>query len=142
MEIHKRLSEIRRMKKIPQWKVAEKLQLTQSAYNKIEKGATELNLNKLFDICSALDVKPIEMLFPEHLSDSKSELSQNSRLSQLQDHYIEVIKLRDNIIQELKIRTEILQTIADDYKSLFKEAKTTIESLKKEIAGLKEKQKR
>lgn len=56
---------IREQKKVTQEEVARQLNISQNAYSKIENGITQLTVNHVKQISTALGVSPIELLGDE-----------------------------------------------------------------------------
>lgn len=124
MDYSAKISEIRRMKKIPQWVIAEKLGITQSAYNKVEKGFTDISIKRLFEICEALEIKAIDIIFPEHAEIGSSE--NNFYGIQDQKYYKEIIASKDELIIELRKNAESSKQMCEEYKNLYIELKNRI----------------
>jgi|GEM_PF-4283828 transcriptional regulator with XRE-family HTH domain len=62
MEINERIKTLRTEKNLSQTQVAESLNISQSSYFQLEKGNTELSINRLQQIAQALDVELVELL--------------------------------------------------------------------------------
>lgn len=65
MELHEKIKELRVKKKYSQYDMAELLQVGQSTYLQIEKGKTELTINRLNQIAKVLEVSIFEILDEE-----------------------------------------------------------------------------
>ena len=61
MKIHEKISSLRRLKKISQQKMAEKLDLTVNGYADIEHGKTDVQMSRLEEIANALEVDIYEL---------------------------------------------------------------------------------
>jgi transcriptional regulator with XRE-family HTH domain len=61
-EISTRIKEIRTRKNIQQAEIAKAINLTTTAYNRIENGKTQLSVNNLFAIANALQIDVSELL--------------------------------------------------------------------------------
>lgn len=57
-----KIKKIREIKGFSQEYIASKLEITQNTYSKIERGETKITLDKLNDICKALEIS-LDLLF-------------------------------------------------------------------------------
>ncbi|VEG13505.1 helix-turn-helix domain-containing protein [Moraxella cuniculi] len=62
MQTHDKIRTLREAKKITQEEFAEKLSMSASGYSKIERGETQLNLNRLQQIADILAISVFDLL--------------------------------------------------------------------------------
>lgn len=62
MQIHDKIRVLREARKITQEELAEKLSMSASGYSKIERGETQLNINRLQQIADMLSVSVFELM--------------------------------------------------------------------------------
>lgn len=106
-----KIRKIREIKGFSQDYVATKMNITQNTYSKIERGETSLTINKLLDICNALevDIKTL-MSFDEKMVFTNCTQSGNfgenntfifNTIDKVQELYDRIIKLKEDEIQRL-----------------------------------------
>lgn len=100
-EITSRIKKIRIAKSISQLEMAELLNISQSAYAKIERGRTRLDVERLIEICHILSVEPSEMVELE-----QADLPASFAEAQHQDFQM--------IIKQLKSEIAFLRKILSD----------------------------
>ncbi len=115
-QIGNKIRRLRENKGFSQEDMAEKLQISRSAYSRIENGETNSWVNHLNKLCENLDVKPEELLLN---SDSLFQTNNDSSAVQTsthQDTHItinhlseKVIELYEERIDELKERVKQLE---------------------------------
>lgn len=94
--IGNKLRNMRKWKNISQEEVADYLNISQSAYSRIEKGETGSWLNSIDRICDFFEIKPEELLKCEEVSEKfKSS-------NELIEYYELKIKELQNVINEKK----------------------------------------
>jgi len=98
-DVSKRIKEIREMKRIPQEKMAELLDMTFSNYSKIENAYQNITIKHLRNVCKVLDVSADTLLFGE--IDVKNGLNF--------DEYIELSQIFSE--EELKGAADKIQKI-------------------------------
>jgi len=139
MKIHEKISSLRRLKKISQQKMAEKLDLTVNGYADIEHGKTDVQMSRLEEIANALEVDIYELFnFGErnvvYLTINNSPFSNNNpflisstslkNITYPQEANFEIQKLqltlehKNNIIEqqskEISYLKEIIELIRKD----------------------------
>ncbi len=133
MKIHEKISSLRRLKKISQQKMAEKLDLTVNGYADIEHGKTDVQMSRLEEIANALEVdiyelfnfgeKNIFFLTVENSPFSNHFIGQNVNCSSKEmDFEIQKLQLtlehKNNIIEqqskEISYLKEIIELIRKD----------------------------
>jgi len=62
LHILKKIRRIRRMKEYSQEYMAFRLGISQNAYSRLEIGRTHLTIERLFEICTILDINPFQLL--------------------------------------------------------------------------------
>jgi transcriptional regulator with XRE-family HTH domain len=107
MKIHEKISSLRRLKKISQQKMAEKLGLTVNGYADIEYGKVSVTTDRLEEIANAMDVDIYELFnFGEKnvifLSIENSPFGSNYFIG----HNINLSKETDFEIQRLQLMLE------------------------------------
>jgi transcriptional regulator with XRE-family HTH domain len=107
MKIHEKISSLRRLKKISQRKMAEKLGLTVNGYADIEYGKVSVTTDRLEEIANAMDVDIYELFnFGEKnvifLSIENSPFGSNYFIG----HNINLSKETDFEIQRLQLMLE------------------------------------
>jgi len=88
MTIQEKIKETREAKRLSQYDMADKLGISQSAYLQIEKGKTDLTINRLYQIAEILEVNPLSLMGPQHYATEtqmKSIEEQNAKLDKLSD---------------------------------------------------------
>lgn len=98
------LRNLREQRAYTQSFIAEKLGVSIRAYSKIERGETQLTLERLYQICSILDISVIEFLKDKSLkTKDKDEAQQNTAdLLFMKQHYEETIAILKDQIDTLK----------------------------------------
>jgi transcriptional regulator with XRE-family HTH domain len=118
MSLHKNIKTIRTLKGLTQAEVAEKLHISEAAYNKLENDKTELStdrLQKLADVFG-LRMQDIQDFNATHLIFNQKNNKQNSGvfINNTQEDYVNQLKERivelknENELKNLQIQT--LQT--------------------------------
>ncbi len=78
--IYNRLKAIRQDKNLSQEEMADLLNKTQSSYARIERGATKLDVETLFDFAKALNLRPIDIItYPEIYVKKNSNIVNDSK---------------------------------------------------------------
>lgn len=63
--IGENLKQARKLKKITQTQIAERLYMTQQQYSRFENGKFELNYNQILELCTVLEISPNELFSVE-----------------------------------------------------------------------------
>ncbi|MEY4767455.1 MAG: hypothetical protein RL637_94 [Pseudomonadota bacterium] len=122
MKIHEKISALRRLKKISQQKMAEKLNLTVNGYADIEHGKATITTDRLDEIAHALEVDVYELFnFGAkniiYLNVTNSPFSSNfiwQNVTYSTELQIEIDKLKliiDNQTKEIEYLKEINQLL-------------------------------
>lgn len=107
--IGQKLQMLRLQKGLTQEQLGEKLNLSTSAYCKIEYGETELTLPRLYKIAEALSVSPLELF--KILNGNLSTTTECEA-----DELHKFIKINSRIIDMLFTRIEVLEKkVFEDY---------------------------
>lgn len=102
-EISEKIKELRKAKKLSQEELAEKIGITQASYFQIEKGKTELSVERLFQIASVLDVSAFDLLDVVNQEKKQSEGSKKVKeLEVLVNHWKELAETRNEKIKYLE----------------------------------------
>jgi transcriptional regulator with XRE-family HTH domain len=98
MELFQRIKSIRSSKGISQAEMAEKLDIAVNNYSKIERGVTELSVNRTKQIADALGVSLAEILGLEVQSKEDSKVTQlEERIKELEDRIKDKEYLKSSI---------------------------------------------
>jgi len=124
--LHEKLKDLRRLKKINQTTLAEKIGVSQSNYNKIENGLTEISITKFFRALEVLDVS-LEDFFGLQLINEQHE--NNQAMIRL---YTQMIARDQELISQLKENAEM-------YKEKCEELRKELSELKKDSPVRKKK---
>lgn len=100
--IGQRLQLVRLQKNLTQEQMGEELNLSTSAYCKIEYGETDLTLNRLYRIAEIMNITPLELF--EKISGEERETS-SPEITDLH----ELIKVHNRAIEMLCKRVEVLE---------------------------------
>ena len=103
-KIGKRIADLRKEKGFSQVQMAEKLNIAQVNYSKIETGKTNLISEKLPRIANILEVDLINLLYPDfnkarYFQELKDE---NSRLKKINDLLIQLIDRKNFTLELIK----------------------------------------
>jgi len=109
-QLAKRIRICRLNRALSQKKMAEKLNISQSAYAKIENGFSRLDMGRLYKICEILDIKP-EILIEDITSEKEQVLSGHKAQiidkSDIHKAYFETIR---NLKEEIKFLRSLLKS--------------------------------
>lgn len=103
-----RIREIRKLKKISQADIAAQLDISITAFSKIERGLTNISINRLEEIAQILGISIINLLF-EPIQENTIQ-SQNELYIQLEkelEYSKELLKAKDEIIDLLKNKLKV-----------------------------------
>lgn len=104
--IENKIKKLRKKKGYTQSFMAEKLGLSIRAYSKIERGETQLTINRLSEIALILDTPLIEMIEENVLKETVSNTEQtdhcNVDVISTKQHYEETIAILKDQIETLK----------------------------------------
>ncbi|MEO8534470.1 MAG: helix-turn-helix transcriptional regulator [Flavobacterium sp.] len=105
--MNRKIKSLRELKNYTQQYMAEALEITQAAYSKIEKGKTNLSLNKLEKIAEILGVS-IETLikfdtkiYLDHLTNEKENSNQDNFKNQFKGNKVEKLYEEKIVLLEL-----------------------------------------
>lgn len=100
MELHKKISQVREVKKISRAEMASALNMSSQSYWNVETGKTELTVNRLLQIAQILGVNVIELLTGEVLKEGKKEsdevIKQLSRRVEELEEVVALLKQDNN----------------------------------------------
>lgn len=101
--IGNKLKILRKNKDMSQEEAADHLNISQSAYARMESGESSSWANHIFKICKIFDIAPEELL---KIETNQKETSSSDSISQISDNVIEQyeerIKELKNVIKDLK----------------------------------------
>lgn len=105
-----KLKKIREERHYTQEYIAKKLGISIRAYSKIERGETQLTINRLKEISAILNVSPFELLTDEMTQPSKKQQQGGYNVEELmtidsfpmKEHYEETIAILKDQIETLK----------------------------------------
>lgn len=102
------IRKIRKKKKISQFDMSEKLHISQSAYAKVERGETTLDVERLITISEILEVKLEQLLLESSLKSNTSIENMTKKESQeLEDYktkYIKALERELDLYRNLPIK--------------------------------------
>ncbi|HOS84196.1 MAG TPA: helix-turn-helix transcriptional regulator [Bacteroidales bacterium] len=107
-KLGERIREIRKLKKISQADIAAQLDISITAFSKIERGLTNISINRLEEIAQILGISIINLLF-EPIQENTIQ-SQNELYIQLEkelEYSKELLKAKDEIIDLLKNKLKV-----------------------------------
>ena len=113
IHIGQKIKKFRELKNLTQEYMAAQLEMSQSAYSKIETGESDVTFKKLELISRALDVKPEDILtFNERLvfNVQHNQTGQGLVINQMTD---EMKKLYEELIAQLRAENAHLKAILD-----------------------------
>lgn len=113
IHIGQKIKKLRELKNLTQEYMAAQLEMSQSAYSKIETGESDVTFKKLELISRALDVKPEDILtFNERLvfNVQHNQTGQGLVINQMTD---DMKKLYEELIAQLRAENEHLKAILD-----------------------------
>jgi transcriptional regulator with XRE-family HTH domain len=113
IHIGQKIKKLRELKNLTQEYMAAQLEMSQSAYSKIETGESDVTFKKLELISRALDVKPEDILtFNERLvfNVQHNQTGQGLVINQMTD---EMKKLYEELIAQLRAENAHLKAILD-----------------------------
>lgn len=137
-KLRQNIQDTRVDKHMTQREVAEKLNISEAAYSKIERGATQVSVERLIQIANVFEVSPADLIpFGEDSLVSFSNEGDNvsnsgnvtlaignpaleaeiSALKQMIDAKNEIIASREEIIGSLKQQIETLQDLVNALKN-------------------------
>lgn len=125
-EIGERLRKIRNVRGLSQENLANDLRITSTAYGKIERGETDVNVTRLSQICEILEIHLYELFIPEHTINhiynndepilepdiNKKKLSHQTDLDIAIDRITELkntIQVQKELNENLKLRIAYLE---------------------------------
>ena len=112
-----RIKELRVNKSISQKKLAEHLNISQSAYAKIEKGISKLDVNRLVEIAQILEVDPNELLYNDQ---AKTVNFTNNKISGFgyvnNNYYSDLKEMYEQSINQLKEEVAFLRKMIESKK--------------------------
>jgi transcriptional regulator with XRE-family HTH domain len=130
MSVHEKIRLIRETKGLSQEKLAEKLDMSPSAYGDIERGSSDIKLSRLEKIAESLEIKLSELFeFNEkgslniinsmhsnnetkiHISSSASELEKQLAINELQT---EKLAMKDREIENLREIIALLKRLPSE----------------------------
>lgn len=120
MNVIENIQRIRGEKRISQAEMAEKLGIAQNNYGKIERGITELTVERLYKIAEILGSSPSEILGLENLKleenkENKKKEDLEKRIAELEDRIKDRNTLIDNSINKLDNIIEITNDLIVRY---------------------------
>lgn len=113
IHIGQKIKKLRELKNLTQEYMAAQLEMSQSAYSKIETGESDVTFKKLELISRALDVKPEDILtFNERLvfNVQHNQTGQGLVINQMTD---DMKKLYEELIAQLRAENAHLKAILD-----------------------------
>ncbi len=113
IHIGQKIKKLRELKNLTQDYMAAQLEMSQSAYSKIETGESDVTFKKLELISRALDVKPEDILtFNERIvfNVQHNQTGQGLVINQMTD---EMKKLYEELIDQLRAENTHLKSILD-----------------------------
>ena len=102
--ITKRIKAIRKLNGITQIEMAEKLNLSKSTYNRIEKGIVPIFDDRLNSIAKVLDISLFNLLFA-------FDLQENEIIDQIELKKVDLTELKSLIEVQIKQNREMLSII-------------------------------
>lgn len=98
--IGKRIAFYRKKNYVTQERLAEHLDVSVTYISKIERGKTQLSLERLVQICQYLNISPTELLYGNSLDASQAVSELSSLLKQCPEEALALIKsLIEDVIQ-------------------------------------------
>lgn len=107
-QIIKRIKNYRLQMGYSQEKIAEKLNISQSAYAKLEKGVTRLDLERLYQICSILDIDLPELLRLDLSGELTSAMNLSGIMGNHTDPKPEALTIR-HLKEEIRFLRQMLK---------------------------------
>ncbi|WP_417940810.1 helix-turn-helix domain-containing protein [Flavobacterium sp. RS13.1] len=107
--VKENIKNIRELKNYTQEYMAQKLDISQAAYSKIEKGKTEITLLKLQEIATVFEITIVEILqFKNDLSPiGKKENESESKTKHCHNHFVvQLYKDKIMLLERLLEKTE------------------------------------
>lgn len=117
-QIGNKIRRLREHKGFSQEEMAEKLQISRSAYSRIESGETNSWINHINKLCESLEVKPEELLLNadqliQNNQDSDSVIQNNTN----NDTHITINQLSEKVIELYEERLKDLKEQVEYWKS-------------------------
>lgn len=107
--IGKRIKQIRKERGLSQEVMADKLNISRSAYSRIETGETSAWVHHIEDICKELDVPFEKILFsPESLEQNNSDNASAVQNYTNTDTHITINQISEKLIEQYEKRIEEL----------------------------------
>lgn len=110
-QIGNRIRDIRKLKKISQADIAAELDISITAFSKIERGLTNLSINRLDEISKLLNVSIITLLLDTKNKDYPTpqdfQIESNSVLEKELNYTKELLKAKEEIIELLKNKLKV-----------------------------------
>jgi len=108
-KIGKKIRTFRKQKGLSQETMADKLNISRSAYSRIETGETSAWVHHIEDICRELDVQLEELLFnPESLEQNNSDHASAVQNYTNKDIHITINQISEKLIEQYERRIEEL----------------------------------
>ena len=113
MQVGQKIKKLRELKNLTQDYMAAELEMTQSAYSKIESGESDVSYKKLEKIASIFGIHPEDILmFNEHMvfNVMHNQTGNGLVINQVSD---ETKKLYEDLITQLRAENAHLKSILD-----------------------------
>ncbi len=117
-KIGKKIRTIREKKGFSQETMADKLNISRSAYSRIETGETSAWVHHIEDICKELNVQLEELFFtPESLEQNNSDQASAVQNYTNQDTHITINQISEKLIEQYEKRIEELTKRIQDLEN-------------------------
>ena len=105
--IAERLKMVRLSRGLSQQEVADKINLSQSAYAKIEKGISRLDIDRFFDLCQLLDLSPGIVIDPDISNPADWEKKEEQQITA----EAKTVSDKTEVIRQLRDEIRFLRTL-------------------------------
>lgn len=129
--VYKRIKEERKRKRISQSVMAKKLNISHTAYGKLENGQTKLSISRFFEICQLLELNVFSILREKYKD-------------QAYDNVVSQIELYKSAIDQLSMIHGMAKNHVENLKAIWENnnedglSKQQIKNIKKEVENIED----